>query len=77
MNPLNSIEKAKEWVDNLAKTYSNGQCFCVCKWNEGYIVHSSNFIKEHFKEYESGEVVYCTDAYVFQQINTLIRIDKI
>lgn len=77
MNPLDTLEKAKEWAENRAAAYGNGCSFCVCKWNEGYIVHDSRFIKDHFKEYEPDEIIFCTDKYVFEQILALIRINKI
>ncbi len=77
MNPLDNLEKAKDWAKNRANTYGNGCSFCVCKWNEGYIVHNSKFVKEHYKEFDFEEIFFCTDDYVLKQIIGLIKIHKI
>jgi len=77
MNPLSTIERATRWAENRANNYTNGASFCVCKFNDGYIVHDSKFVKEHYKEFSFEEIIFCTNEYVFKQIIALIRIDKI
>ena len=77
MNPLRTVERAIEWAENRAKVYKNGVSFCVCKFNDGYIVHNSKFVKEHYKEFDFEEIFFCTDEYVLKQILALIKIHKV
>ena len=77
MNPLDTLEKAKEWAHFQATLYDDIPkkiYFVVCKWNEGYIVHKARFIYEHIKEYKSEEIVYCTDITEFKLILITLRL---
>jgi len=77
MNPLHTLEKAKEWAHNRAKIYSEHVKkihFVVCKHNDGYIVHNAKFIYDHKNEYSSDELVYCTNHDEFKTIISVLRL---
>jgi len=76
---LENLEKAKAWAENRAHVYCQNvlkKHFCVCKWNNGYIVHDLELIKEHYKEYSSNEIVYCTNQEDFKKLMVLLRFQE-
>jgi hypothetical protein len=79
MNPLNTLEKAKEWATKSTSFYSKDiekRHHVVCRWNDGYIVHNVRHIEEHYKEYSSDEIVYCTDKNEMKRLFVMLRFKK-
>lgn len=65
-----TFEEAKNWAIDRSKIYTPDQkvSLIVCKWNDSYIVQDTKFILQHIKEYEVGELVFCTNESQFQEI---------
>lgn len=79
MSPLNTLEKAKKWANQRARTFSvNGfkASYAVLKFNEGYIVHDVKHILLFKKDYLSEEILYCSDEDTYKKLIIILRFSK-